>query len=100
MRRRLGSRLRKGSCTAAAAGHGVAKVQVQSHAAFNLPQGFIVRTHAADKRMRTAGILYIVKLSLERVYFLTQGLKLVPRIGLGWLHLAQLHVLLLHLLFQ
>ena len=47
-----------------------------------------MRTHAADKRMRTAGILYIVKLSLERVYFLTQGLKLVPRIGLGRLHLA------------
>ena len=56
--------------------------------------------HAGHQGMCATGILYIVKLTLERVYFLAQGLKLVPGIGLSRLHLAQLHVVLLHLLFN
>ena len=99
MRSSLRSRLGKGGRTAAA-GHGIAKVQVQRHAALHLTQSFIVRSYTVHQGFGAASILQIVNLAFEGVDFLPQGLNLVPGVSLSRLQLAQLHVLLLHLLFQ
>ena len=49
---------------------------------------------------RAAHVMQVVHLSFQRVQLLAHGLQLIPGVGLGGLHLPQLHVVLLHLLFQ
>ena len=55
---------------------------------------------ALHQGARAARILQIVHLALEGVQLLPHGLELVPGVGLGGLQLSELHVVLLHLLFQ
>ena len=52
------------------------------------------------KNLRAAHVAQVVHLPLDGVQILAQGLKLIPHIGLGGLHLAQLRIVLLHLLLQ
>lgn len=55
---------------------------------------------ALHQGARAAHILQVVHLALEGVQLLPHGLELVPGVGLGGLQLSELHVVLLHLLFQ
>ena len=59
-----------------------------------------MRSYTAHQGFGAARVLQIIKLALECVDFLPQRLNLAPGISLSRLQLAQLHVLLLHLLFQ
>lgn len=56
--------------------------------------------HAVHKGTRAAGIVKVIHLPFHCVQFLAQGLNLIPGICLRRLHLTQLHIVLLHLLFK
>ena len=56
--------------------------------------------HTVHKGARTAGVVEVIHLALDGIQLLPQRLYLIPGVGLGGLHLPQLHIVLLHLLFK